>query len=112
MLTGRGRHLSAVVLVLLVLVADPNNIIPLLCSALYQRHLWNIRQPVVGLCCSSTGTIATAIFGWLESDQSEEDRLVSPKSLFFSFSILTLPEAYSAPRFSSGYPLRSLDGGV
>ncbi|KAG1744502.1 hypothetical protein EDD22DRAFT_1005603 [Suillus occidentalis] len=69
-------RLSAVVPVLLV--ANPNNIIPLLCSALYQRHVshvWSIRQPVVGLCCSSTGTIATAIFGWLESDQSEEDSL-------------------------------------
>ncbi|KIK36325.1 hypothetical protein CY34DRAFT_527898 [Suillus luteus UH-Slu-Lm8-n1] len=73
MLTGRGRRLSAVVPVLLV--ADPYNIIPLLCSALYQRHVWGIRQPVVGLCCSRTGTIATAIFGWLESDQSEEGRM-------------------------------------
>jgi hypothetical protein len=78
MLPGRGRLLSAVVPVLLV--ADPHNIVPLLCSALYQRHVWGIRQPVVGLCCSRTGTIATAIFGWLESDQSEEGRMVSPKS--------------------------------
>ncbi|KIK37732.1 hypothetical protein CY34DRAFT_444008 [Suillus luteus UH-Slu-Lm8-n1] len=61
MLPGRGRRLSTVVPVLLV--ANPHNIIPLLCSALYQRHVWGIRQPVVGLCCSSTGTIATAIFG-------------------------------------------------
>ncbi|KAG2756650.1 hypothetical protein P692DRAFT_20868302 [Suillus brevipes Sb2] len=73
MLPGRGRRLSVVVPVLLV--ADPHNIIPLLCSALYQRHVWGIHQPVVGLCCSSTGTIATAIFGWLESDQSEEGRM-------------------------------------
>jgi len=36
---------------------------PLLCSALYQRHVWVIHQPVVGLFCSSTGTISTAIFG-------------------------------------------------
>ncbi|KAG1777322.1 hypothetical protein EV702DRAFT_969844 [Suillus placidus] len=70
MLPGRGRRLSAVVPVLLV--ADSRNIVPLLCSALYQRHVWGIRQPVVGLCCSSTGTTAMAIFGWLDSDQSEE----------------------------------------
>ncbi|KAG1758461.1 hypothetical protein EDD22DRAFT_783891, partial [Suillus occidentalis] len=81
MLPGRGRCLSAVVQVLLV--ADPHNIIPLLCSAIYQRHVWGIRHPVVGLCCSRTGTIATAIFGWLESDQSEEGRMVSPNSLHF-----------------------------
>ncbi|KAG2031345.1 hypothetical protein BDR03DRAFT_116281 [Suillus americanus] len=73
MLPGRGKRLSAVVPVLLV--ADSHNIVPLLCSALYQRHVWGIRQPVVGLCCSSTGTIAMAIFGWLDSDQSEEGRM-------------------------------------
>ncbi|KAG2115581.1 hypothetical protein BD769DRAFT_1073401 [Suillus cothurnatus] len=70
MLPGRGRCLSAVLPVLLV--ADSNNIIPLLCSTLYQRHVWGICQPVVGLCCSRTGTTAMAIFGWLDSDQSEE----------------------------------------
>ncbi|KAG2345373.1 hypothetical protein BDR05DRAFT_998507 [Suillus weaverae] len=70
MLPGRGKRLFAVVPVLLV--ADSRNIVPLICSALYQRHVWGIRQPVVGLCCSSTGTTATAVFGWLNSDQSEE----------------------------------------
>ncbi|KAG1808038.1 uncharacterized protein BJ212DRAFT_1485318 [Suillus subaureus] len=73
MLPGRGRRLSAVVPVLLV--ADSCNIVPLLCSTLYQRRVWGIRQPVVGLCCSSTDTIATAIFGWLDSDQAEEGHM-------------------------------------
>ncbi|KAG2361293.1 hypothetical protein BDR07DRAFT_1359144 [Suillus spraguei] len=73
MLSGRGRRLSAVVPVLLV--ADSHNIVPLLCSTLYQRRVWGIRQPVVGLCCSSTGTIATAIFGWLDPDQSEKGHM-------------------------------------
>ncbi|KAG2129723.1 uncharacterized protein EDB93DRAFT_1234411 [Suillus bovinus] len=73
MLPGRGRCLSVVIPVLLV--ADSSNIVPLLCSALYQRRVWGIRQPVVGLCCSSTGTIATTIFGWLDSDQSEDGRM-------------------------------------
>ncbi|KAG2753659.1 hypothetical protein P692DRAFT_20222765 [Suillus brevipes Sb2] len=67
MLFGRGRRLSAVVPVLLV--ADSRNIISLLCSTLYQRHVWGIRQPKVFLCCSSTSTIATAIFGWLNFDR-------------------------------------------
>jgi hypothetical protein len=83
MLRGRGRRLCAVLPVLLV--ADSCNIVPLLCSTLYQRHVWGIRQPVVGLCCSSTGTIATAIFGWLDSDQSEEGHMASPKSLHIVF---------------------------
>ncbi|KAG2358646.1 hypothetical protein BDR07DRAFT_1462916 [Suillus spraguei] len=73
MLPGRGRRLSAVVPVLLV--ADSHNIVPLICSTLYQRHVWGIRQPVVSLCCSGTGTIATAIFGWLDSNRSEEGRM-------------------------------------
>ncbi|KAG2358618.1 hypothetical protein BDR07DRAFT_1611785 [Suillus spraguei] len=73
MLSGRGRRLSAVVPVLLV--ADSYNIVPLICSTLYQRRVWGIRQPVVGLCCSSTGTIATAIFGWLDPDQLEEGHM-------------------------------------
>ncbi|KAG2355005.1 hypothetical protein BDR07DRAFT_1464761 [Suillus spraguei] len=75
MLSGRGRRLSAVVPVLLV--ADSHNIVPLICSTLYQRRVWGIRQPVVGLCCSSTGTIATAIFGWLDPDQSEEGHMAT-----------------------------------
>jgi hypothetical protein len=73
MLPGRGRHFYAVLPVLLV--ADSHNIVPLLCSALYQRRVWGISQPVVGLCCSNTGTVAMAIFGWLDSDQSEKGRM-------------------------------------
>ncbi|KAG2358634.1 hypothetical protein BDR07DRAFT_1489232 [Suillus spraguei] len=59
MLSGRGRRLSAVV----------------------PRRVWGIRQPVVGLCCSSTGTIATAIFGWLDPDQSEEGHMATHLAL-------------------------------
>ncbi|KAG1723266.1 hypothetical protein EDB19DRAFT_2029127 [Suillus lakei] len=80
MLPGRGRCLSAVVPVLLV--ADSHNIVPLLCSTLYQRRVWGIHQPVVGLCCSSTGTTATAIFGWLDSDRSQEGRMARLRSHF------------------------------
>ncbi|KAG2358638.1 hypothetical protein BDR07DRAFT_1417204 [Suillus spraguei] len=72
MLSGRGRRLSAVVPVFLV--ADSHNIVPLLCSTLYQRRVWG----TVSLC---TGTIATAIFGWLDPDRSEEGCTVSPKSI-------------------------------
>ncbi|KAG2072970.1 hypothetical protein BDR04DRAFT_1152855 [Suillus decipiens] len=79
MLSGRGRRLSAVLPVLLV--ADSHNIVPLICSTLYQRHVWGIRQPVVGLCCSSTGTIATTIFGWLDPDQSEEGHMATHLAL-------------------------------
>jgi len=38
-------------------------IVPLLCSTLYQRRVWGIREPVVSLCCSDAGTTATAMFG-------------------------------------------------
>ncbi|OAX38629.1 hypothetical protein K503DRAFT_717925 [Rhizopogon vinicolor AM-OR11-026] len=72
-LPGRGRWHYAVLPVLLV--ADSQNIVPLLCTTLYQRRVWGVREPVVGLCCSNTGTTATAIFGWLDSHQSEEGRM-------------------------------------
>jgi hypothetical protein len=74
MLPGRGRWHYAILPVLLV--ADTRNIMPLLCSTLYQRHVWGIREPVVGVCCSNTGTIATTIFGWIDYDQSEEGCMV------------------------------------
>ena len=74
MLPGQGRWHYAVLPVLLV--ADTRNIVPLLCSTLYQRHVWGIREPVVGVCCSNTGTIATTIFGWLDYNQSEEGCMV------------------------------------
>lgn len=86
MLRIRGKRICAVVPVLLV--ADPHNIVPLVCSALYQRRVWGIHQPVVGLICSKTGTTAAAIFGWLESNQSEEGRMVSAKLIHF-FNMLT-----------------------
>ncbi|KAG2129704.1 uncharacterized protein EDB93DRAFT_109566 [Suillus bovinus] len=93
MLPGRGRCLSVVIPVLLV--ADSSNIVPLLCSALYQRHVWGIRQPVVGLCCSQTGTIVTAIFGWL--DQSEEGRMASFKLMhIFPYWPFLKPTAHLA----------------
>ncbi|KAG2358643.1 hypothetical protein BDR07DRAFT_1379277 [Suillus spraguei] len=101
MLPGRGRRLSAVVPVLLV--ADSRNIVSLLCSALYQRHVWGIRQPVVGLCCSSSGTIATAIFGWLDSNRSEEGRipvvhlaLAADIGLDASMGVFDFTDTYSA----------------
>jgi len=79
MFPGRGKWHYAVLPVLLV--ADSRNIVPLLCSTLYQRRVWGILEPVVGLCCSNTGTTATAIFGWLESDQSGEGRMVGQTSI-------------------------------
>ena len=67
MMLGRGKWNHVVLPVLLV--ADAHNIVPLLCSTLYQRLVWGIREPVVGLCCSNAGTTATAMFGWLESEE-------------------------------------------
>jgi hypothetical protein len=79
MFPGRGKWHYAVLPVLLV--ADARNIVPLLCSTLYQRRVWGILEPVVGLCCSNTGTTATAIFGWLDSDQSVEGHMVGQTSI-------------------------------
>jgi hypothetical protein len=87
MFPGRGKWYHAVLPVLLV--ADARNIVPLVCSALYQRCVWGVREPVVGLCCSNTGKTATAVFGWFDPDQLDECCMVSQISTHY-FSILTL----------------------
>jgi len=74
MLPGRWKWHFAVLPVLMV--ADAHNIVPLLCSVLYQRRVWGVCEPVVGLCCSNVGTTATIIFGWLDSNWSEDSFMV------------------------------------
>jgi hypothetical protein len=75
LLSGCGQHFYAVLPV--ICVADPDNIIPLLASVLYQRRVWNINEPAVGIVCSNTGTSCRVILGWLDQDSSCEDKMVN-----------------------------------
>ncbi|EGO03284.1 hypothetical protein SERLA73DRAFT_69183, partial [Serpula lacrymans var. lacrymans S7.3] len=66
LLPTRGRHLSAVLPI--IAVADEYNIIPLMSSMLYQRRVWHIDQPVIGIIFQGTGTVGQVLFGWLDHD--------------------------------------------
>ncbi|KZP03876.1 hypothetical protein FIBSPDRAFT_448767 [Athelia psychrophila] len=78
MLPGRGRRLRAVLPV--ICIADESNIYPLLTSALYQRRVWNIDEPVIGLVISRTGTAGQVYLAWLDAQSEEADGLFAPLS--------------------------------
>ncbi|KAH7923387.1 hypothetical protein BV22DRAFT_1093049 [Leucogyrophana mollusca] len=71
MLPGRGRRFCAVLPVLLV--ADSDTIVPLIRSTLYQRRVWGIQEPVVGVEVLNGGTAVKVVFGWLDSSHHEKD---------------------------------------
>lgn len=66
MLPGSGRRFFAVLPV--VCVTDKENIPSLLTSVLYQRRVWGIDEPVLGIVFSKTGTVDRSYFGWLDLD--------------------------------------------
>jgi hypothetical protein len=74
MLPGHGRRFYAIVP--LLCVADEENIISLLSSVLYQRHVWGINEPVVGVVFSRTGTVGRVVLGWLDPECTVDFNLV------------------------------------
>jgi hypothetical protein len=74
MLPGHGRRFYAVLP--LLCVADEENIISLLSSALYQRRVWGIKEPVVGVVFSRIGTIGRVVLGWLDPESTVDFNLV------------------------------------
>ena len=70
MLPGRGRRFYAILP--LLCVADKENIAPLLSSVLYQRRVWGIDEPAVGLVFSKTGTIGRIVLGWLDLESTND----------------------------------------
>lgn len=79
MLPGSGKRYCAVLPV--ICVADSDNIIPLLTSVLYQRRVWGIAEPAVGMLFAESGTIGRVILGWLDSDSSDALDLVCANTL-------------------------------
>lgn len=82
MLPSRGPRLCAVLPI--ICVADESNIHSLLTSTLYQRYVWTIKEPVVGLVIPRAGAIAQVYLAWLEVCSDKNDQLVS-----WSFSVIT-----------------------
>ena len=77
-LPGRGRRLCAILP--LLCVADEANITPLMSSVLYQRYVWGIDDPVVGISFSKTGTIGRVLLGWLDLEYRNDYNLVGDYS--------------------------------
>ena len=71
----RYRGLVSTLHVPLLCVADEGNIVPLITSTLYQRHVLSLREPVVGLMIAPFGWVVDVLIGWL-SDLSGEQKLV------------------------------------
>ncbi|RDB29891.1 hypothetical protein Hypma_014044 [Hypsizygus marmoreus] len=69
LLPGRGRRLWCAIPVFAVAKSD--GISPLLSSILYQRFVWGIDLPAVGITISESGDIARVILAWLDSDVNE-----------------------------------------
>jgi hypothetical protein len=40
---------------------------------LYQRRVWGIDKPAVGLVFSKTGTIGWIVLGWLDLESTNDD---------------------------------------
>jgi hypothetical protein len=66
---GRGRRFCAVLPI--ICVADEYNIIEVVTSVAYQRLVWGIDEPVVGMCLSEHGTVGRLVLGWYDSQPVE-----------------------------------------
>lgn len=76
-------------------VADSDNVEALLASVLYQRHVWGIDMPAVGLCVSKDSTTIRVVLGWLDQNQLDTSRLVSLRAFSLTQSHLLLQPPHS-----------------
>ena len=74
MLRGYGLQLCAVLPV--ICVADPDDVDFLLASVLYQRCVWGIDEPAIGITLEKTGFIARIIVGWVNRDHEVSQLLL------------------------------------
>ncbi|KAK0462012.1 uncharacterized protein EV420DRAFT_140955 [Desarmillaria tabescens] len=61
-LPGRGRRTNAVLPI--ICIADRENIVPLIASVAYQRRVWGIEEPLVGVILAKDGFSAQIVLGW------------------------------------------------
>ena len=68
------HHVGAIKHILLpvLCVADSDNILPLLTSTLYQRHILGMMNLVIGFMVSPLGSTAQLILGWLEENSDKQ----------------------------------------
>ncbi|KAK0187659.1 hypothetical protein F5146DRAFT_1060011 [Armillaria mellea] len=70
-LPGRGRRTDAVLPI--ICIADRENIVPLIASVAYQRRVWGIEDPVVGVILAKDGFTAQVVFGWTDPSDLYSD---------------------------------------
>ena len=70
----------------LLCVTDEANIISLMSSVLYQRHVWGIADPVVGITFSKYGTTGQVLLGWLDLESPHDNNLVRDYSSFDAYA--------------------------
>jgi len=70
-LPSNGRRFCAILP--LLCVTDEANINSLLSSVLYQRRVWGIVDPVVGMVFSKSSTVGQVVLGWLDPEAADDD---------------------------------------
>ncbi|CCM05139.1 uncharacterized protein FIBRA_07347 [Fibroporia radiculosa] len=106
LLPGHGRRFSAVIPAFVV--ADSENIVPLMCSMLYQQHVLGIREPAVGVVLENSGVIGQVVLGWLDHNVCLPNQLPTPHLAFAvgsrspdsSLGIFDLTDSISAFAFA------------
>ncbi|THH07506.1 hypothetical protein EW146_g9301 [Bondarzewia mesenterica] len=88
-LSGCGRRLFATLPI--VCVADGDNMVSLLISVLYQRRVWGIDEPVVGIVSSKIGTVFQVVLGWLDLTSVDERQLPTAHLAFAAKSCEGVP---------------------
>ncbi|KAI0316220.1 hypothetical protein OF83DRAFT_1128221, partial [Amylostereum chailletii] len=76
--------LSATLLCLFCM-ADSENIFDAVASALHQRHVWGVMQPIVGLAFDPFETTVQVVFGWFESVEAGQGSVVRHCFVFSGF---------------------------
>ncbi|KAG7440399.1 uncharacterized protein BT62DRAFT_938077 [Guyanagaster necrorhizus] len=70
-LLGKGRRMDAVLPV--ICIADRENIMALIASVAYQRRVWGIEEPIVGVILTKDGFSAQVILGWTNPPDTGSD---------------------------------------
>ena len=70
----------------LLCVTDEANIVSLMSSVLYQRYVWGIADPLIGISFSKYGTIGQVLLGWLDLESPHDDNLVCNYSSFHAYA--------------------------
>ncbi|KAI0349505.1 hypothetical protein OH77DRAFT_1432014 [Trametes cingulata] len=93
--------LDPVPLIPLVVVADEDDIISLMCSSLHQRRTLGVLTPVLGVAYTPTRHVCRILFGWLSADRAPATAIES------SWATIALPSKSATSPCEGVFDLRS-----